>query len=349
MASTVVGLDFGRGVIRAAEVQGAATARPSLVRYHQIPIPETAVDRGDVVDKDTVASALKQLWVQAGFKTKKVIVGVGNSRVLVRELAVPKMPMNRIRETLPFQVQDVLPVPVNEALLDFYPVAETLDDGKPVITGLLVAAIKESVLSTVEAVEAAKLEPVDVDLVPFALHRALMVGNAAEGTAALVHIGAETTIVLISINGVPAFVRIIQNGSDDINRALVTRLNMEPTQAEYIKRQFGLSTQGAGAELRPAFEVIYEATGDLVVAIRNTLSFYLSSKPGATVERILLSGGGSALNGFATALADATRIPVRAPGQVERLAIARSVDQDQLARGIAGLPVAAGLTLGSKA
>lgn len=349
MASTIVGLDFGRGVIRAAEVQGSATARPTLVRYHQIAVPTTAIDRGDVVDRETVSSALKQLWTQAGFKSRKVIVGVGNSRVLVRELSVPRMPMNRVRETLPFQVQDVLPVPVNEALLDFYPVAESEEDGKPVIQGLLVAAVKESVLSTVEAVEAARLVPVDVDLIPFALHRAVIVGSAAQGSVALVHIGAETSIVLIAVDGVPTFVRIIQNGSDDINRALVSRLSMEPNQAEHIKRRFGLATQGAGPELRPAFEVIYEATGDLVVAIRNTLSFYLSSRPGSTVERVILSGGGAELNGFATALADATRLPVRAPAPLEWLAIAKSVSQDQLASGMSGVPVAAGLTLGSKA
>src|SRR5690606_21194390 len=182
-----------------------------------------------------------------------------------------------------------------------------------------VIGVQTCALPILEAVEAARLEPVDVDLIPFALHRAIMVGQAAQGSVALVHIGAETSIVLIAVDGVPTFVRIIQNGSDDINRALTSRLSMEPNQAEHIKRRFGLATQGAGPELRPAFEVIYEATGDLVVAIRNTLSFYLSSKHGATVERILLSGGGSELNGFATALADATRIPVRAPQQLERL------------------------------
>jgi type IV pilus assembly protein PilM len=95
--------------------------------------------------------------------------------------------------------------------------------------------------------------------------------------------------------------------------------------------------------------VIYEATGDLVVAIRNTLSFYLSSRAGSTVERIVLSGGGAELNGFATALADATRLPVRAPAPVDRLAVARSVDSDQMTAGAAGVPVAAGLTFGSKA
>jgi type IV pilus assembly protein PilM len=349
MASTIVGLDFGRGVIRAAEVMGAGSARPTLVRYHQIAVPTTALDRGEVTEKETVAAALKQLWEQGKFKTRKVIVGVGNARVLVRELSVPRMPMSRIRETLPFQVQDILPVPVNEALLDFYPVAEAEEDGAPVIQGLLVAAIKSGVLATVEAVEAAKLEPVDVDLVPFALTRALLSGPVANGHIAMIHIGAETTIVTVAVDGVPRFVRIVQNGSDDINRALIARLGMDEYQAEQIKRRFGLATQGAGPELRPAFEVIYEATGDLVVAIRNTHSFYLSSKPGAAVERILLSGGGAELNGFATALADATRLPVRAPAPLERLAVGRTVDQDQLSLGAAGVPVAAGLTLGSKA
>lgn len=348
MASTIVGLDFGRGVIRAAEVMGAASARPTLVRYHQITVPTSAVDRGEVLERDTVVAALKQLWSQAGFKTKKVIVGVGNARVLVRELSVPLAPINRIRESLPFQVQDILPVPVSEALLDFYPIAQGEEDGAPVIHGLLVAAIKESVLATVEAVEAARLEPVDVDLIPFALSRAFLVGPAAAGSVALVHIGAATTMVTVAVDGIPHFVRIIQNGSDDINRALVSRLSMDEHQAEQVKRRFGLATQGAGPELRPAFEVIYETTGDLVVAIRNTISFYLSSRAGATVERIMLSGGGSELNGFPTALADATRLPVRAPAPLERLAVARTVDQNQMAVGIAGIPVAAGLTLGSK-
>jgi type IV pilus assembly protein PilM len=349
MASTIVGLDFGRGVIRAAEVMGAASSRPTLVRYHQIAVPTTALDRGEVTEKETVVAALKQLWAQAGFKTRRVIVGVGNARVLVRELSVPRMPMNRIRETLPFQVQDVLPVPVNEALLDFYPIADTEEDGNPVIQGLLVAAVKSGVLATVEAVDEAKLEPVDVDLIPFALSRALLSGALARGSVALVHIGAETTIVTIAVDGVPRFVRIVQNGGDDVNRAMISRLGMDEFQAEQVKRRFGLSTQGAGPELRPAFEVIYEITGDLVVAIRNTLSFYLSSKSGATVERIFLSGGGAELNGFATALADATRIPVRAPAPLEQLAIARTVNSDQYSAGAAGVPVTVGLTLGSKA
>jgi len=349
MASSVVGIDLGHGVIRAAEVADPGKPRPTLVRYHHLQVPTSAIDRGEVVEKETVAAALKQLWSQAGFKSKKVVLGVGNQRVLVRDVTLPKMPMARIKESLPFQVQDILPVSVAEAILDFYPVSEGRDETHDVVHGLLVAAIKEAVLGNVEAVQLAGLEPVEVDLIPFAVTRALIGPKSSRGSIALVHVGAVTTTVVIAVDGVPQFVRIIQNGGDDVNKALVQRLGMDTRQAEQVKRGFGLSTSGVAPEWRPAVEVIYQVTGDLMGSIRNTLSFYVSNRPGATIERIFVAGGGAEMTGFVAALADATRLPVFVPDALERFGLARSVDRDSVKSGFAGLPVAAGLTLGSRA
>ena len=349
MASTVVGLDFGHGVLRAAEVADAGKAKPTLVRYHQIPIAISAVDRGEVVERGTVAAALKELWAQGGFKSKRVVLGMGNQRVLVRDVSLPKAPRERIRESLPFQVQDVLPVPVAEALLDFYPVAETREEGREMISGLLVAAVKEAVMANVDAVQAAGLEPVEVDLIPFALTRALIAGNSAQGTVALVHVGAVTTTVVVAIDGIPQFVRIIQNGSEDITNALSTRLGIDNRQADQVKRGFGLTTEGISPDWRPAVEVIYQATGDLMGGIRNTLSFYVSTRPGAVIDKIFVSGGGAEMTGFSAALAETMRIPVFTPNALERFGIARTVSPESVDAGSAGLPVAAGLALGSVA
>lgn len=348
MAHSIVGLDFGHGVIRAAEIAGADKARPTLARYAEIDIPISAIDRGEVVEKDTVAAALKQLWSRGGFSSKRVVLGVGNQRTLVREVTLPKVPANRIKESLPFQVQDVLPVSVAEALLDFYPVSESQEDGRDVVNGLLVAAIKEAVLVNVQTVQKAGLDPIDVDLVPFAIARAHLSGTE-RGTVALVHVGAVTTSVLVAVDGVPQFVRIIQNGSDDVNRALVSQLGMDVGQAEHTKRGFGLAQQGVTAEWRPAVELVYQVTGDLMGSIRNTLAFYSGNRHGAIIDRILLSGGGANLTGFAAALGDATRIPVVVPDATERMTISRGVTA-QLAKTVsAGLPVAAGLALRSRA
>ncbi|MCU1424735.1 MAG: pilus assembly protein PilM, partial [Microbacteriaceae bacterium] len=174
MSKSVVGLDFGSTSIRAVEISDPTKPKPTIVRFLEVPLPPNSAVKGEVLEIDTVASALKQLWSKAGFKTKRVIIGVGSQRVIARDMSVPKMPLDRIRESLPFLVQDMLPVPVSEALLDFYPISEGTSKNGPVINGLLIAAVKEAVMANVRAVQQAGLDPVEVDLIPFALTRALV-------------------------------------------------------------------------------------------------------------------------------------------------------------------------------
>lgn len=349
MASTIVGLDIGNGVLRAAEIADAGKPRPTLVRYHSLAVPGAAIQRGEVMEPGTVASALKQLWSTAGFKSKKVVLGMGNQRVMVRDVSVPKAPLAQIKESLPFQVQELLPVPVADALLDFYPISGGKTESGEVINGLLVAAVKESVLRNVEAVAAAGLDPVEVDLIPFALSRALLGGPEAQGLVALVHVGAVTTSVVVANGGVPQFVRIIQTGGEDVTNALVQRLGIEVTQADQVKRGFGLAAQGVTPEWRPAVDTIISTTGDLLDSVRNTLSFFVNTRQGARLDRVLVSGGGSQLTGFPQALAESTRLPVGVPDPLARFSVARSADADRIRLDNAGVPVAAGLAMGSRA
>jgi type IV pilus assembly protein PilM len=223
---------------------------------------------------------------------------------------MPRAPLAQIRETLPFHVQDLLPVPVSDALLDFYPISEGTSENGPVVHGLLVAAIKEAVAANVAAVTQAGLRPVQVDLIPFALTRALSPIGASTGLEAVVSIGANTMNVVITDSGVPHFVRIIPNGGDDITRAISTRLEWPITQAEKVKRDLGFAGRIIAEDSRQAGEIIYEVGGEHVNAIRNTLSYYTNSKPGASLRRVVLSGGGAQLPGLAPALQELTGIPV---------------------------------------
>lgn len=349
MASTIVGLDIGNGVIRAAEIADSAKPRPTLVRYHSIAVPSSAVQRGEVIEQNTIASALKQLWATAGFKSKKVVLGMGNQRVLVRDVSVPRMPLAQIKESLPFQVQDLLPVPVADALLDFYPISGGKTDAGDVINGLLVAAVKETVLHNVEAVQAAGLDPVEVDLIPFALARSLLGGEDGRGTVALVHVGAVTTSVVVATDGVPQFVRIIQSGGEDVTTSLMQRLGIDAAQADQVKRGLGLSPEGVAPDWQPAVDIVVETTGDLLDAVRNTLSFFMNTRRGMTLERIFISGGGSELPGFAQALAEAVRLPVGSPNPLARFTIAKTVDAARVHADHSGVSVAAGLAFGSAA
>lgn len=310
MAKSVVGVDIGATSIRGVEVQASSSTKPTILRMGEVALPEAAARRGDVVEVGTVATALKRLWSTAGFKSKDVVLGMGGQRVFARDFSVPAASIETIRETLPFQAQDLLPVPVNDVLLDFYPISTEEGENGPQVSGLLVAGLKEAINANVEAVIAAGLRPIHVDLIPFALCRAIAPRRTARGREAIVAIGASTTYVIVVSDGVPRFVRIIPNGGDDITRMLVTRLGWTPEQAERAKRAIGLGLNSTSPEERPIIEVIYEVAGELLGNIRNTLSYYASARPNEPIERVLVTGGGTLLTGLANALADVTRLPV---------------------------------------
>lgn len=311
MAKSIVGLDIGRETIRGVEVESPNKARPVAIRFAEVALPADAVRSGEVREVNTVAAAIRRLWVAGGFKTKDVSIGMGNQRVLARELTVPRMSLTQIRESLPFQVQEMLPVPVNEALLDFYPISEGVGEAGPVVNGLLIAAIKESVMANVSAVRQAGLNPVHVDLIPFALSRVLARGQLSRGTLALIDVGASTTNVVIASSGVPQFVRMIPAGSEDITKALINRLEMAPQHAEGIKRSHGLNPNGATSEQEMrAVESIRESVNELLSSLRNTLNYFTNTHPNEPLQGIVLTGGGARLIGFAQALGDLMRVPV---------------------------------------
>ncbi len=348
MANRIVGLDIGRDTVRAVEIENADKARPTVVRYHEVSVPEDAVRSGEVREIHTVTSAIKKLWASGGFKTKDVVLGMGNQRVLARDLSVPRMSLAQIRESLPFQVQDMLPVPVSEALLDFYPISEGNGEQGPVVNGLLIAAIKESVMANVNAVKNAGLNPVQVDLIPFALSRILVRGPFARGTIALIDIGASTTNVVVATGGVPQFVRMIPAGGDDVTKALVARLEISPQQAEGAKRARGLNAGGVLSEQeRAAVEVIRTSTGDLLNSLRNTLTYFTNTRQNEPVQAIILSGGGAQLTGLPQALGELTHLQVIPADPFGTIDVAKSLRRN--GREPLSLTVALGLALGSVA
>jgi type IV pilus assembly protein PilM len=348
MAKTIVGVDIGSSAVRAVEVSGYQSAHPSITRFHEMPLPDGSVRRGEVIEVSTVATALRRLWSTAGFRSRDVVLGMGGQRVFARDLSVPRAGLQQIRESLPFHVQELLPVPVADVLLDFYPIEEEAGETGPMVKGLLVAGLKDAVNANVEAVMAAGLHAVHVDFIPFALSRAVAPVKSSRGRDLIVQLGANSTNVMVVGDGVPHFVRILPNGTDDVTRAIVSRLGWSPDQAEGAKRTLGMGGGINREEDRPVIEVIYQVVGELLASVRNTLSYYAGVRPTEPVQRVLLSGGGAQLNGLPNALAELAKLPVTLADPLQ--SVSGSSRGKNRAKASAGeFTTAYGLALGSHA
>ena len=135
--------DVGRTCRRAVVRQGSASPSRSSVRW---PCPRVPCGTARSSTPTPSPPRVKQLWAHTKFSSKKVIIGVANQKVIVRQVDLPWMPVDELKKSLAFQVQDFVPMPVEQAVLDFHPLEElTADNGTRVLRGLLVAASRDMV------------------------------------------------------------------------------------------------------------------------------------------------------------------------------------------------------------
>ncbi len=132
-------------------------------------------------------------------------VGVASPRVLVRTVDLPVMSEVDLAGALRFQAQELIPIPIEEAVLDFQ-VLEQLAGAEPAADGTPAAAdaarscsprrTARLVASLVAAVRGAGLTVGAVDLVPLALIRAIgrRVSDNGPGAEAIVSVGGGVTV-----------------------------------------------------------------------------------------------------------------------------------------------------------
>ncbi|MGZ0711082.1 pilus assembly protein PilM (plasmid) [Coraliomargarita sp. W4R53] len=304
MARTIVGLEITQESVRAVEVTTGRS--PVLVASGEVPLPPGSAKDSEVLDQDAVAVALRQLWLRAGIKGHKVVLGIGGHRILVHEYTTKAMRPEPLNLALPREMQDHLPVPVNEAVLDFYPISQIGDQ----LSGFLVAAVSETVEELIATLAKAKLEATAVDLVPFGLARIARRLAAAGESVAMVHLGDHTSYVVIAVDGIPKFVRIIPI---DVPRATGRERDAQPMRFEAFEagRETVPGQPMHGHTAVRSANAADPVIADVVSRLCRTIASYGSRPGAAAVTSLFLSGAGAAAPGVESALSTAIDATVR--------------------------------------
>ena len=331
MAQNVVGLDIGTHAVRAAQLARGRGGDATLTKFGQVTLPVGAVRDGELVDIPAVSAAIKRLWSEVGFTTRRVIIGAGNQRVVVRQADLPEMSDEDLRSALQFEAQELIPIPIDEAILDFqilHPIPNPDPDGDPLMRVLLVAAHRDMVQSLVAAAEWAGLGLELVDVVPFALIRAVgaleapLTEDAVRGTEAIVSIGAGVTNVVVHEAGVPRFVRILLSGGAALTDAIAEDLEVDVDTAEDLKRRADVASVDT-LESR-AGRIVGDRLTPLVDDIRGSLDFYLAQPESAPIGRVLVTGGATRTTGLVQSLEAQLRLPVERAHPLARVSVGKT-------------------------
>jgi type IV pilus assembly protein PilM len=348
VARRVIGLDIGTNAVRVAEIEVAPT--PILRAFGQVALPPDAMREGEIVDPGAVSAAIERLWRELGLRKGEVRVGIASPRVIVRPVELPAMSEEDIAGALRFQAQELIPIPIEEAVFDFQ-VLETLapvdaEDGGGSSRVLLVAAHREAVQRVIDAVRGAGLRVGAVDVVPLALVRSLAdvgLGDDA-GSEAIVSIGGGTTVVVVHEDGLPRFVRILGLGGRALTEAIARELDLPLETAESVKRQGDLAPDDLGARARVAME---RPLSELLDEVRGSIDYYRTQPGAAPLRRVLLTGGTSRLTGLNERVARLLGVPAEDARPRDRVVVGDiGFSPEELPTLDPYLPVPIGLGLG---
>jgi type IV pilus assembly protein PilM len=346
---TAIGLDIGSSAVRAVQLRHERRGS-SLQRVGQVQLPAGAVRDGAIVEPDVVVAALKQLWRTFKLKTRKVALGLANQQVVVRRLDLPYMTEAELRTSLPLQVDGLIPIAVDQAILDFCVLGERQnDDGTRMVRILLVAAQRDMVDDLIRVVQRARLEPVAIDLDAFAALRSLGTPDmfAELGAEILIDVGSTVTDLIVHHDGTPHFVRTVLFGGESITAALMAELDVDHDTAELLKGRAGDGV--SSPEQQEAEAVIRNGSQRLVDEIRSSIDYCAAQRDIPAIERIVLTGGGSRLPHLPEQLADALNLEVTTGSPLREVNRTRSaVSEADLAEAEPFLAFAVGLALGAE-
>lgn len=357
--SSLIGLDIGKSSIVGVQVTGRPP-NASLKAFHERVIPEGLVFEGEVVDVEGLAQELKGFMSESKIKGKSVHLGVGNQKVVVRNIDVPEMDEDELRGAIEFQAQDYIPIPVEEAVLDFVVTSHYSDEeGVPKQQVLLVAAQKDMILRYVEACRKAGLKIAGIDVSSFALIRALVpqpafVDQGAPSLPALgiVNLSSTVSSLVVAVDSDPRFTRIVNFAYDSFVRLLVERQGIPAEEALLLAERIGLpgphppdSDNYSEATIAEVQTNLAGVADQLTDELRKSLDYYHQSSD-SYVETLALTGRGALLRNLDAYLSEGLNLQVELGNPLLKLSNNSSGHPDDLLGAIAPrLGVAVGLAM----
>ena len=264
---------------------------------------------GELREPELLAEALKAFFRKHKLPRQGVRLGIANNRIGVRifeiaGIADPKQLENAIR----FRAQEALPIPIEEAVLDYHVLGErTDDDGQLVRRILLVVAYRELIDRYVAACKKAGVRLAGIDLEAFALLRALgdpLPPDAPPSDAALVvvSVGHDRSTFAVSDGRVCEFTRVLDWGGSTLDVAIARELDCAPSEAEPFKRELSLAAANVPEGLTQdqadrAREAVRRQLQTFARELVSSLQFYQNQPGSLGIGEIVITGGTAHLGG----------------------------------------------------
>ena len=307
-SKAIVGLDIGSSAVKAVELKPAGKGY-RVSAFGSEPVPPDSIVDGAIIDGTAVADAIRRLFEGGQFKSKDVAASLSGNAVIVKKINLPVMTDAELSESIYWEAEQYIPFDIQDVNLDYQILNPgTTGEGAGTMEVLLVAAKKEKIADYTNVIAQSGRTPIIVDVDAFALQNAFEVNYGLEPGRVVVLLNAGASAININIlrGDRSVFTRDISMGGNDYSEALQKELGLPLEAAEQLKK--GIPVDGASFE--EAQPVLRAVTENVLLEIQKTFDFFRGTATSDKLDRMVLSGGASRVEGFAEALHERFGTPV---------------------------------------
>ncbi len=298
-AKSLVGLDIGSSSVKAIELKPAGKGyRVSAMGVESVP-PDSIVD-GAIIDGGAVADAVRRLFSNKRFKAKDVVASLSGNSVIVKKITLPNMTEAELGESIYWEAEQYIPFDIQDVNLDYEILETGTGQDQASMDVLLVAAKKDKIGDYTNVISQAGKTPAIVDVDVFALQNAYEANYGFEhgNVVALLNAGASAININILSGAQSVFTRDVSMGGNAFTDAVQKELNLPYESAELLKK--GQDVDGATYE--DARAVLRAMTDNVLLEVEKTFDFFKATASNDRIDRIMLCGGASRVEGFAESL-----------------------------------------------
>jgi len=336
----VTGVDIGSAAVKVCKLQKTGKGY-TIVAIGSTALPEGSVEDGVLQEPEEVGKIIATLFNNLKIKNSKVGISISGYSVIVKKVNLEIMDQEELAEYISNEAEQYIPFDIDEVYLDFQDLKTGGENGERTDV-MLVAAKKDVIDDYLEMLQEQKLNPVLVDVDGFALENIWETATGSTENVALIDIGASKMNINILSDGASVLARDVVVGSDQLTEQLANALDVDFDEAEKIKLGL-LAVEDRQQEVE---EIFNQTCTQWVLEMKKAIDLYMANHPDKPLSRLVLSGGGSKVNGLLSFIEQETGIDVVAFNPFQHMNFnKKKIDPDYIEAIAPEMAIAAGLAI----
>lgn len=318
-------LDIGTNAVRVVQLAKSGANGWSLQHFGYAPIDSKLSSSNSADAQRRLGEIIMTAVGQSGIHTKDVVIGLPSQKTFTTVIDVPTMAESELKSTIKYQIDQFIPMSIDEAKVDWVLLGQSAHDPKK--QEVLVASTAVSYAEErLEFVEGLGFNVIGAEPDPIAMIRSLLPVGVTDARL-LVDMGDQSTDIAITYGDAPRLVRTIPVGLQSLIKAAVQNLNVQEDQARQFILKFGLTPDRLeGQVLRALESTLDNFASELVKSIK----FFQTRYPSIPVGGVLLSGFSSTIPQFGEYVATKVGVASSLANPWQAVTVSQK-DQQQLA------------------